>query len=337
MAGIACAGNWIVDKVKIIDNWPNKGELANIISETTGAGGSPFNILVDYAHLGVDFPTYGFGCLGKDSAGEEALAICKKEGVNTDYLTILDDVSTSYTDVMSMKSSGERTFFHCRGANAQFSPDHVDLNVLKEKNIKIFLLGYLLLLDGMDANDPEYGTVAARMLKNIQDCGVETSVDVVSEASDRFNRIVTPALPYVDHLIINEIEAGKITGLEIRKADNSYDMETLKKAAAIMLEKGVKKTAVIHMPEGAYWEDSSGTKLFMGSLKEPDGYIVGKTGAGDAFCAGALLGIHEGWSAEETLDIARGVAATSMSAANTTDGVAALDEVRRICKEWAPE
>ena len=37
-------------------------------------------------------------------------------------------------------------------------------------------------------------------------------VDVVSEDSDRFKTVVTPALQHVDYLIVNEIEAGKIAG-----------------------------------------------------------------------------------------------------------------------------
>ena len=45
---------------------------------------------------------------------------------------------------------------------------------------------------------------------------MKTSVDVVSEDSDRFARIVTPALKYVDYCILNEIEAGKTAGFKIR-------------------------------------------------------------------------------------------------------------------------
>jgi sugar/nucleoside kinase (ribokinase family) len=36
---------------------------------------------------------------------------------------------TSYSDVMSLRS-GERTFFHARGANAEFSPVDIDIDAL---------------------------------------------------------------------------------------------------------------------------------------------------------------------------------------------------------------
>ena len=37
--GIACAGNWIVDIVHSIDNWPAKSDLVRITDEVEGTGG----------------------------------------------------------------------------------------------------------------------------------------------------------------------------------------------------------------------------------------------------------------------------------------------------------
>ena len=39
--GILSGGNWIVDKLKFIDTYPQQDALANILTETTGNGGSP--------------------------------------------------------------------------------------------------------------------------------------------------------------------------------------------------------------------------------------------------------------------------------------------------------
>jgi len=64
--GIVCAGNWVLGRVKIIDNWPGEGELADILEETSGLGGSPFTILMDFARMRVRFPSYAFGCIGDD-------------------------------------------------------------------------------------------------------------------------------------------------------------------------------------------------------------------------------------------------------------------------------
>ena len=45
---------------------------------------------------------------------------------------------------------------------------------------------------------------------------------MVSEDSDRFGKVVSPALKYVDYCILNEIEAGKTTGFKIRDVEGNW-------------------------------------------------------------------------------------------------------------------
>jgi sugar/nucleoside kinase (ribokinase family) len=333
MAGIACAGNWILDQVKTIDCWPARGELANIKAATIGAGGAPFNVLIDLARLRVPFPTLGFGCLGRDARAAEIARICRREGVDASRLRRVAGRETSYTDVMSVESTGERTFFHCRGANAIFSEQHVDIPLMKRKGIRIFHLGYLLLLDTLDSTDRKYGTRAAKLLSDVQAAGIETSVDVVSESSERFTAVVTPALRFTDHLIINEIEAGKITGRAIRRR-RTLNRAAIKQAAATLFREGVRRTVVIHAPEGLFWRDAAGNEFFAPSLNIPRSHFVGAVGAGDALAAGVLLGLHEWWDPRETARIATGVAACCIGAVDTTSGVRPLSAVRKICSLW---
>lgn len=328
MAGIAGAGNWIVDYIKFIDAWPNKGELVSIIGEDKGGGGSSFNTLRDIARADVGIPLYGIGCIGDDEGGRYVRKECAEHGINDDFiLTLTDGTPTSYTDVMTIQSSGERTFFHSRGANALFSPRHVPIHKLVELDISIFHFGYLLLLDTMDGEDAEYGTVAARLLGEVKKTGMETSIDVVSESSDRFKKVVLPALPYVDHCIINEVEAQKITGIEIRK-DGAVDKKALQNAAENIMVQGVMKTVVIHFPEGALWMDKTGRRITKPSYNLDNVSGISTVGAGDAFCAGILIGLHENWSPEEALAAGSDLACACLFASDTTGGVEKLTVLR---------
>jgi hypothetical protein len=45
--GILAAGNFIVDHVKIIDDYPQQDMLASIVSESQSNGGGPYNVLKD--------------------------------------------------------------------------------------------------------------------------------------------------------------------------------------------------------------------------------------------------------------------------------------------------
>jgi sugar/nucleoside kinase (ribokinase family) len=195
-------------------------------------------------------------------------------------------------------------------------------------------LGYLLLLDALDAPDSKFGTRAARLLAQAEQAGLKTSVDVVSEDSDRFAKIVTPALKHVDYCILNEIEAGKTTGLKIRQSDGSLDQAALRHAAGALLQQGVKELVVIHFPEGAFARGQRGDDIWQSSLKLPPKHIAGTAGAGDAFCAGVLLGLHEGWAVPRCLLTGVCLAAASLSHATCTDGVKTLKGSLALAKKF---
>ncbi len=330
-SGLLAGGNWIVDQVKLIDVFPQREQLANIRSQVAyGTGGSPYNVLIDLARIGAKFPLLAAGLVGKDSFGEQILAECKKSKIDTKFLKSTSGVDTSYTDVMTEQTGGRRTFFHYRGANALWRGD--DLNFAKTK-AKIFHLGYLLLLDALDEPDVKFGTKAARLLAAAQEAGIKTSVDVVSEDSDRFAKIVSPALKYCDYCILNEIEAGKTTGFKIRQSDGQLDTVALRHAAGALLQLGVKDLVVIHFPEGAFARTRKGEDYWQSSLKLADKAIAGSAGAGDAFCAGVLYGLHEGWELDQCLATAVAVAAASLFDPTCTGGVKSLNACLALAKK----
>ena len=329
-SGILAGGNWIIDQVKLIDTYPGLEQLANIKSQHQGTGGSPYNLLVNLAKLGVEFPLQGAGLVGKDAFGTSILEDCTKHKIETKFLKQTAEAITSYTDVMTVQGTGKRTFFHCRGANALW--DAKDLDFAKTK-ARIFHLGYLLLLDKIDGVDKNHGTVAAKVLAAAQAAGLRTSIDVVSEASDRFKNVVVPALKYCDYAFLNEYEAGMVTGFKIRK-DTGLDTVSLRHAAGAILQFGVKEVVVIHFPEGCFARTRDGKDHWQPSLKVPDKAIAGTAGAGDAFAAGVLLGLHEGWELQRSLFIGVCAAAASLTDPTCTGGMKPLAVIETLKKKY---
>jgi sugar/nucleoside kinase (ribokinase family) len=318
--GLLAAGNWIVDYTKTIDVYPTQDALCNIVSESNGNGGSPYNLLINLARLEAPFPLEALGLVGNDKDGASIRADCQRHAINTGQLRICDEAHTSYTDVMSVKATGRRTFFHQRGANARLGPEHFDFAASRAK---FFHLGYLLLLDRLDLPDPEHGTIAAAILKQASAAGFKTSIDVVSEDSDRFSTIVRPALKHTDYAIVNEFEAERTTGKIIR-AERGIDSVQLRAAGEELLEAGVREWVVIHFPEGAIAIGRNGRVLAQGSVRIPPENIVGAAGAGDAFGAGLLYGLHECKPIEECLRYAVCVAAASLADATCSGGIGSL-------------
>jgi sugar/nucleoside kinase (ribokinase family) len=324
--GIIAGGNWIVDAVKMIDVWPQQDALANISSTTKGSGGSPFNILVDLALLGAKFPLAGSGLVGDDDNGRWILDLCAQHGIETSQLRKTADAPTSFTDVMTVKDSGRRTFFHARGANALLDAPHFDF---ANTNARIFHLGYLLLLDRLDAPSATHGTVAAEVLAKARAAGLKTSVDCVSEDSDRFASVIMPALKHVDCCIMNEFEAGRCTGRRVRRNER-IDPIQLRGAMQLLLDAGVRERVVVHYPEGgcALGRDGSWTEQF--SVKLPLGYVKGAAGAGDAFAAGVLLGWHDDKPIADQLRYGVCAAAANLSDETCTGGLKPLDDCLQI-------
>lgn len=329
--GIAAAGNWIVDRVKILDRLPGRGMLGNILRMTQSPGGAPANVLADLARMCSQFPLSGVGVTGGDDDGRYLHETFQSLGVNVEQLIALPDAPTSFTDVMTEEATGVRSFFHHRGANAMFGPEHVNISAL---DCRIFHLGYLLLLDRMDAADEETGTVAARLLRDVRAAGIKTSVDVVSEDSDRFRTIVPPALKHVDYLMLNEIEAGRIVGLDVRDANGKLKGDVLTEAVERLEALGSMEWVFVHMPEGAYIKCNDGQAYSCGSQDVPDGFIVSSVGAGDACCAGMLYGMHEGWDIERATRFSMCCATAALSAGGASDGLRPVDQLHELENEF---
>ncbi|MBI1784461.1 carbohydrate kinase family protein [Candidatus Sumerlaeota bacterium] len=331
--GIACAGNWIVDHVKIVDVWPNPGYLSVIYSEERGTGGAPFNVLVDLAKLYPKIPLDAIGMVGDDADGQWIMNLIRPYARDMSGLIVARGEHTSYTDVMTVRDTGQRTFFHMKGANARFDVDHVNVGAIQAK---IFHLGYMFLLDSLDARDPDFGSRAACLLHKCRQAGLLTSIDMVSAEEGRYAEVVVPALRQTDYCIINELEAQAVTGIKARKGDNLPDWEAIGAAARKIAGLGVRLNVTVHFPEGGISLDvPSGQCRQIHSVKLPAGYIKGSAGAGDAFCSGMLLGLHEGWPLERSLEAAHAAAVMSLRHPTCTEGMGPLQEALDLTASFA--
>src|SRR6266446_6563091 len=64
------------------------------------------------------------------------------------------------------------------------------------------------------------------------------------------------------------------------------------------------------------------------------GKIAGTAGAGDAFCAGVLLGLHEGWDLQRCLQTGVCVATASLSDPTCTGGIKLLKATLEIVRKY---
>lgn len=161
----------------------------------------------------------------------------------------------------------------------------------------------------------------ARVLADAQALGIETSLDVVSEAGERFEQIVLPALKYTDYCTLNEFEAAQVTKVPLRTESGRLLPENMQEALCSLRRAGVRKWITIHCPEGAFGLDTDDQYVCVPSEQVDPASIRSTVGAGDAFAAGLLLGISKEIPYAKTLRIGHVVAAMSMR------GMGASDEI----------
>ena len=329
--GITIAGNILVDIVKNIDIYPKPGMLVNLGDISQAVGGCMPNVAIDIAKIDRSVPLSVFGKIGTDENGRYLLSQLQTHGIDVEGISFSETTPTSFTDVMSMPT-GERTFFHKRGANAEFGYDDVDL---KSLNCDIFHIGYIHLLDEFDKYDEEYGTVMARLLCAVQKLGIKTSVDVVSDSGADYGAKVIPALKYVNYAIMNEVEACATFGLKPYDEDENILEDNIKSAMIKMAEAGVKDKVIIHTKTVSYAYDVAGEEFtVVNSLKIPKEEIKGSVGAGDAFCAGCLYGIFNNYTDTQLLEFSSAVAACNLFAADSVSGMRTRNEIFEIMEKY---
>ena len=224
--GIAVAGTILVDNIYEISAYPSLGELTQIRSIKRAAGGLVPNNGIGLKKIEPSLPIYAIGKVGNDEAGRYVIETLKENNVDTVGIKVSADERTSFTEVMSI-IGGQRTFFTYAGASASFGVDDIPWDDIP---CKMLHLGYFLLLDKVDGGDGE------KILREAKQRGIITSIDLVSENSDRYSCVI-PCLKYVDNLILNELEAGKLCNIEPR-------LENLELMTKKLFEMGVRERVI---------------------------------------------------------------------------------------------
>jgi sugar/nucleoside kinase (ribokinase family) len=138
-------------------------------------------------------------------------------------------------------------------------------------------------------------------------------------------------------VIINEMEAGRATGVVVRDAKGDLIEAGLLSAGERLLAAGVAKGAIIHAPEVCFWLAPGASPILTRSRSVDPNDIVSTVGAGDAFGAAVLYGLHENWPVEQICSVAHAAAARCLAGATATDGIPDMSVLLREAKQTSPE
>ncbi|EEZ4317468.1 ribokinase, partial [Escherichia coli] len=124
-----------------------------------------------------------------------------------------------------------------------------------------------------------------------------------------YNDIVNELIQDVDYITPNETEAGLLSGIDV------HDLESAKRAAEAIHNKGVKNTVITLGSKGSLAFDG---KKFIHSPAFP-AVVKNTAGAGDAFNGSLASGLAKGKSLESALCYASAFASLAVETSNASD------------------
>jgi len=294
-----------------IDSYPPPGGLRLFDKLTMTTGGNAMNCSIAMGKMGVKCDVVVK--VGNDALGGFVVSEAQRNGVGTEGIIHSSDSHTPYTFVCVL-SGGQRSFFHTMGTNGTLCYDDINLSIVRRARY-CFVTGTMVMatFDGQQT---------ARLLKEAQQAGAKTLLDTVyldAAPAEPWHKNIHPALPVLDYFIPSQPEAQAITGLK-----NPSDI------AKAFQDRGCKNVVVKLDAAGAFCRDASGAETTVPAYQVDK--VVDTTGAGDSWCAGFIVGLHEGLSMPDAALLGNAVAAHCIQAPGASTGIVSLEKIKAFQK-----
>ena len=311
MSDIVCAGILVADVLgKPVDHLPEKGKLGLVEKMSLQIGGCAANFAIDLAKLGLK--TTIIGKIGDDNFGRFLLETLNLEKVDVSGLKLDKNVSTSASMVM-ISGDGERSILHSLGANAKFSFDDINLNLIKES--KIMLIAGTFLMPDFDGEGTE------KLLKFANENEVICCMDTAWDSKGEWLRKIESSLQYLDWFMPSYDEACEMSGKK--------DPEEI---ALFFQLKGVKNVIIKLGIKGCFVKQINENGYRVPAFEEVK--AIDTSGAGDSFCAGFIAGLYLGWDIPECAKFANAVGAHCIMQIGTTAGIKSVKETLRFMRDY---
>jgi sugar/nucleoside kinase (ribokinase family) len=304
MHKVTCLGIIVADVIaKPVDNLPQKGKLDLVDQLELHLGGCASNAAVDLQKIGIQ--TAVIGRVGNDGFGKFVINEMRLNGVEVGGIKISNESKTS-ASVVAVHSNGERSFIHHLGANADFSIDDINLQIIYDAPI-LFVAGALLM--------PSFdGIPSSKVLQKAQSANVITVMDTAWDSTGKWMDSIKPCLPHLDYFIPSLEEAEMISG-----------KKQPEEIADVFLQNGVKNAVVKLGSNGCFIKNNRGEKYFIEAYKNIR--VADTTGAGDSFAAGFIAGLTMGWDLKMCGKFGNAAGAHCVMEIGATTGLKKMNEI----------
>ena len=297
MKKICVIGSLNMDLVVNVDEMPKKGQTLIGSSFKEVPGGKGANQAVAIARLGGDINM--IGKVGSDSFGKTLIEQLKNDNVDTEYVQI--ENCASGVAMITVDKNAENSIVVAPGANFRVLEEDIDkcIDGIKKSDIVVLQLETPL-------NTIKYALEKSKELGKYTILNPAPAVKLGDEI-----------IRNVDLLTPNETELEILSGVKIENEDD------IKKAAHVMIEKGVKELIVTLGSKGSLYINEE-TMNFKKSYKVE---AIDTTAAGDSYTGALAVAFSKNESIEEAMDFASKVGALSVMKEGAQTSLPTLEDV----------
>ena len=281
---IVVVGSCNTDMVIKADRLPVPGETILGGTFFMNPGGKGANQAVAAARMGGSVTL--ISKTGNDVFGKQSVMLYNAENIKTDYV-FSDPKQPSGVAMITVDSNGENCIVVASGANASLSPADID-KARKEIESSDLVLMQL--------------EIPVETVEYVAEMANRKGIPVILNPAPA--RTLPEALLKNLYIIIpNKSEAEILSGIKVT------DQESARKAAAIISAKGVDIVVITLGSQGALIKEKE-EYHFVEAFKVD---TIDTTAAGDTFCGSVCVGLSEGKSISEAVEMAARAAALTVT------------------------
>lgn len=298
----------MIDLTSFLNRFPQKGETVYGKEFQQGFGGKGSNQAIMASLLGAEVSMVT--ALGDDENGKNYLKQYKKEGIDTDYIKVVEGNHSGVAAIW-VEADGDNRIVISPGANEDLNPEYIQEVFDKLASTSIVL---------SQLENPQESILEG--FKRGKDIGATT---ILNPAPAEI--LLEEILQYTDWLLPNETELAFLAK-EMYGLTTAEPMKLIKEFADLSNTNMVvtigKEGALYYKPQ----KNMEVEKIDTVAVEVKD-----TTGAGDAFCGSFAYGLSTGLDPRKAIKLANIVASDSVQRIGTQTSYARGEALKQLVQQ----
>ncbi len=285
------------------------GAKISVDSTILDTGGGAVNTAATFAKMGLK--TAAFSKIGQDLTGKRVIGDLEKRGVDTSLFVQCPEYPTGISVILT-GFTGDRTILVSHGAANYLQDEDIPREQIAEAQWL-----YISSLHGESA--PIFGKLVGFAAKH----NVQVAINPGSSQLQQGIQGLSEVFRNTTAIFLNRAEAYKLTGVEPTRGV-SDERQMLR----MLYQAGCQNVVMTVGAAGSWGYD--GRSFF--TIPAYPTEVVSTVGAGDAFAAACVVGLHRGLQLNEAMRIAAANAASVVSEFGAKEGILSWQDAQDFVK-----